>query len=770
MIRYDVPFNYPELNHVGRTAGTGTVLCLLNDDAEPMDPDWLDEMVAQALRSEIGVVGALLLHEDGTIQHAGVIVGAGGGGGAHYLRTESLPRLVAEGFCCSVRQYGAVTAACMVMRTQVYDDMGGMDLHHLPVNYNDVDFCLRVQDAKLRVLFTPHVRLWHLESASRKRNRRKKNERQWRRDVEVLTARWEDRLRADPFFSPNLSDESTSPVLAFPPRCRAPWSTPEATADMLARSVEDSTRFAGIHRGLAFYRAAQVAVDAQDLDLARRAILAAAKQIPDDPRILLAAALIHRRRGDIGTAEAALRRLIEIYPTIVSGLFNLGNLYLDRGQPERAEVLYRKVLEQLPAHLGAIVNLAAALQAQGRSDAVVDTLDQGLRQFPNNPRILMQLGVAFMQRSEPQSAVHCFRAAQQSDPDDRMAAFNLGTALKALGKLDAARETYETAIGRFGVNEEILLNFAGILVDLGQSERAKTNLLRFSQTTPVSIQFSAALADLYLRTGDLLRGLTLTAALRARSPNDHGLPIWDGTSSLQGRSLVVDCESDRRVVLLLLPALATLCARAKAVGAKITIAVPADLARLVERISGDIPIRPAADVSGFDCRVLIEQAPQILEQATGDAAPFEIGPLRGKLPPAPEPIAGRIQLEFSGDGPVDPTVWRAALGAIDGRSVSLQGSSEVLAQNLLDVASADPGVVRVLLLRRWDALDRLDQLGSARLVVTDDAELALLARLQERDVLLVDADDHWIWTETAIGAYGGGVKVIRADIDDPGLA
>ena len=138
---------------------------MLNNDIEVIDGSWLGEMVGQALRSNVGAVGALLRYPNGLIQHGGVILGAGGiGSHAHPdIRSE-------DGYFCRphlTQDLSAVTAACMLVRKATYLKVGGFDEVNLPVAFNDVDFCLRLRRAGFLIVWTPHAELYHHESASR---------------------------------------------------------------------------------------------------------------------------------------------------------------------------------------------------------------------------------------------------------------------------------------------------------------------------------------------------------------------------------------------------------------------------------------------------------------------------------------------------------------------------------------------------------------------------------------------------------------------------
>jgi glycosyltransferase involved in cell wall biosynthesis len=221
VLPYDAPFNYSAINNFAAKAARGTVLGLLNNDLEVINVDWLHEMVAQALRPQIGCVGAMLYYPNDTIQHAGVVIGLGGVAG-HAFR--DFPRNTEGVFNRArlVQNYGAVTAACLVIRKEVFDQVGGLDEKNLAVAFNDVDFCLKVRAAGYLNLWTPFAELYHHESASRGVEDTPEKHERFRGEVETMMKRWEKELKHDPAYNPNLTLELTDFTLAAPPRTWVP--------------------------------------------------------------------------------------------------------------------------------------------------------------------------------------------------------------------------------------------------------------------------------------------------------------------------------------------------------------------------------------------------------------------------------------------------------------------------------------------------------------------------------------------------------------------
>jgi O-antigen biosynthesis protein len=211
------PFNFAALNNDALVDCTGSVLALVNNDIEVIDDDWLREMVSLALRPGVGAVGARLLHTDGSVQHAGVVLGIAGAAG-HALRWWPGDAAGPQNRLQQMREVSAVTAACLVVQRQHYEAVGGMDAAQFPVAFNDVDFCLRLRERGLRNVYTPHALLFHHESATRGSDRDGKRRARFEAERARFVARWGEALREDPAYNPNLSLDNELVALAEPPR------------------------------------------------------------------------------------------------------------------------------------------------------------------------------------------------------------------------------------------------------------------------------------------------------------------------------------------------------------------------------------------------------------------------------------------------------------------------------------------------------------------------------------------------------------------------
>jgi len=214
IIRHAGEFNYPRINNGAVDQATGELLCLLNNDIEMTDRDWLSCMVAQALRDDVGAVGAQLLYPGGRIQHAGVVLGVGGGAAhAHrlllpehegYFRRHALPQFVS-----------AVTAACLVVRRDRFLAVGGLDEVNFPVAFNDVDLCLKLNERGWQSLYEPRARLIHHESVSRGLDQDKVGAQRLSRELAALKRRWRTDTTVDPYHHPHLSRASEQFVIAI---------------------------------------------------------------------------------------------------------------------------------------------------------------------------------------------------------------------------------------------------------------------------------------------------------------------------------------------------------------------------------------------------------------------------------------------------------------------------------------------------------------------------------------------------------------------------
>ena len=240
ILRLPGPFNYSVLNNAAARAANGEVLLLLNNDIDVIESGWLREMVSQALRPDVGIVGAKLIYTDETIQHGGVVLGPRGQI-THLHRFASRNDPGYRGQLSLCRTLSAVTGACVAIRRTLFFEVGGFDEINLQVGFNDIDLCLRLRELGYRVVWTPFAELFHVESVSRGYDgfpelfqlqsvfceyknadpvKRQRGVREW----EHMHQTWGAMLEAgDPFHNPNLLFEWDHLELPSAPRRLMTW-------------------------------------------------------------------------------------------------------------------------------------------------------------------------------------------------------------------------------------------------------------------------------------------------------------------------------------------------------------------------------------------------------------------------------------------------------------------------------------------------------------------------------------------------------------------
>ncbi len=205
IITFDEPFNFSRKVNLGVFHASGDRLLLLNDDIEVITPDWIEAMLRPISEGDVGLVGAKLLFEDSTIQHAGQFMDHL----PHHVLVGLLGHLPGPMSTLLVeRECQGVTAACALIRRDVFERVGGFT-ERLPNNYNDVDFCLKVREAGMRIVWTPFAELFHFESVSR-------GSTVTDAEIDFLKRRWKWQLENDPYFTP---------AIAWP---RRSWNPPES--------------------------------------------------------------------------------------------------------------------------------------------------------------------------------------------------------------------------------------------------------------------------------------------------------------------------------------------------------------------------------------------------------------------------------------------------------------------------------------------------------------------------------------------------------------
>lgn len=204
IVTYTGTFNYSDINNFGASYANGEYYVLLNNDTRVINEDWLDEFLGYGMRKDVGIVGARLYYGDDTIQHAGVILGLGGMAGHCFV---SYPKYDPGYFCriITAQDYSAVTAACMMVRRSVFEEVGGLSVD-LAVAFNDIDFCLKVREAGYLVVYNPYVEFYHYESKSRGLEDTPEKLERFQKEIATLEEHWPEVFtKPDPYYNPNLT-------------------------------------------------------------------------------------------------------------------------------------------------------------------------------------------------------------------------------------------------------------------------------------------------------------------------------------------------------------------------------------------------------------------------------------------------------------------------------------------------------------------------------------------------------------------------------------
>jgi O-antigen biosynthesis protein len=210
-------FNYSRVSNLGARAARGSLLCFLNDDVEVITADWLERLVARVTLDGVGASGPMLYYPSNTIQHAGVLLGAGGVAD-HAFKRRRRGYGGYFGRAALEQDYSCLTAACLLVRRTTFEEAGGFD-ETLPVAFNDVDLCIRIRRSGARIVWTPTVEMYHHESFTLGHHDSAQRRGEFLHAVMAMRERWKDVLEADPCYNPNLSLlRGATFALAWPPR------------------------------------------------------------------------------------------------------------------------------------------------------------------------------------------------------------------------------------------------------------------------------------------------------------------------------------------------------------------------------------------------------------------------------------------------------------------------------------------------------------------------------------------------------------------------
>lgn len=197
-------FNFSSACNAGARAAKGEYVLFLNNDTKVIDPQWIRHLLEHAQRTDIGAVGAKLLFEDMTIQHAGIVLSKQDIAFHPFYGLNEHTDIFTNIYINNIRNVSAVTAACLMVSKVKFDEVGGFD-EKLKVTYNDVDLCLKLLDAGYRNLYTPYARLFHYESKSvGKITTKARNKTEWKAAYDLMQKRWPKYLVRDPYYNDNF--------------------------------------------------------------------------------------------------------------------------------------------------------------------------------------------------------------------------------------------------------------------------------------------------------------------------------------------------------------------------------------------------------------------------------------------------------------------------------------------------------------------------------------------------------------------------------------
>ena len=204
VVFWDREFNYSLINNFGVGYASGEYLFFLNNDIEMINPASIEEMMWYAFRKDVGIVGARLLYNDDTIQHAGVVVGFGGVAGHTFIGLSDVENSSFHR-ALTLQDYSAVTAAALITKKSVFNEVGGFS-EELAVAFNDIDFCMKVREKNYLVVYNPYALFYHYESKSRGLEDSPEKIERFNRETAIFMKRWPKILaEGDPYYNPNLT-------------------------------------------------------------------------------------------------------------------------------------------------------------------------------------------------------------------------------------------------------------------------------------------------------------------------------------------------------------------------------------------------------------------------------------------------------------------------------------------------------------------------------------------------------------------------------------
>ena len=204
VVTFEGKFNYSKINNFGVSLATGDYVLLLNNDTQVITINWMEELLMYAQRPDVGAVGGKLYYGDKTIQHAGVVIGFGGIAGHTFIGLHKAENSYFHR-AMSTQDYSAVTAACLMTKKALFDEVGGFT-EKLAVAFNDIDYCMKVRASNHLVVYNPYALLYHYESKSRGLEDTPEKVARFNREIKIFSERWPEILKdGDPYYNPNLT-------------------------------------------------------------------------------------------------------------------------------------------------------------------------------------------------------------------------------------------------------------------------------------------------------------------------------------------------------------------------------------------------------------------------------------------------------------------------------------------------------------------------------------------------------------------------------------
>ncbi|TWA70265.1 GT2 family glycosyltransferase [Azospirillum brasilense] len=393
------PFNFSRMMNAAAQRASGRLFCFLNDDTDGISPGWLRSMAVHARRPDIGAVGARLLYPDGSVQHAGVVLT--GQAGAAHLHHHVPAGSSGHGGLAGLRQeVSAVTGACLMVEAEKFRAVGGFDDAELPVNFSDVDLCLKLRAKGFHTLYLPDATLHHHESVSRSARRGDSVRIAGQAELHRLVSRWQLGRRPDPYHNPNLSTVSLDGAFAWPPRVPYPWRRTvgvggtdrhaEAALSVEARSRLRLEVAATAFREGRFDEAARAALAVLlDRGVAWRTTAAATSTF----------GLCMERVGGAELAAHFLRDAAVRDPVRVEHRHNLGNLLARLGRRAEAVAEFEGVLARNPYFVESVRSLATTLVADGDAERALGVLTRGCTTNPADAGLWLALAEVAWERA-----------------------------------------------------------------------------------------------------------------------------------------------------------------------------------------------------------------------------------------------------------------------------------------------------------------------------------------------------------------------------------